>query len=163
MATEKQSVFVLPEGVIEITMDHNGLSITEILRDDASISQEAFVSFMKDGHAKGTVSLSNGNSGKINLHLEGVLLITPQILNNNSQLPVKSGEDYNEMRIMRTMMTMIRFILIETDNWFIWGNVMSGSRKTPIFMVYSNTIKKCFYSMKRKTDYLPISFNPNLN
>lgn len=135
--------FVLTEGVMKMDFDPHMWDLA-----DRGIVSEVKVSTL--------VQLNTGGKARMNLFIEGGRLVESDeesVMSEYFARQVK-GANYFEEAFGRIMYQMLRFVTFGSKNWIVYGYVVAGrgSRKIPILLMYSESMKCAFYSMKRDTD-----------
>lgn len=134
---------VLTEGLMKIDFDPDTWGLV-----DKGILSKVKVSTL--------VKLNTGGEAKMNVFVEGGRLVESDeesVMADYFAKQVK-GVNYFEQAFGRIMYQMLHFVTFGSNNWIVHGYVVAGggSRRIPILLVYSETMKCAFYSMKRDTD-----------
>lgn len=135
--------FVLPEGKITIDFDPHLWGLLE-------------KGVLSHVNTSGLVSLNTGNKAKISIFIEESSKITKEDYDRyvgDRKHHVPKGQNYFEHAFSRLVTRMIKFMLVDSPNWIMFGYVNRRNGGTvPIVIVYSEAMNGAFYSMKRDSD-----------
>ncbi len=136
--------FVLSEGVMKVDFDPHMWDLAE-----KGVLPKIEVS--------ATVKLNTGDDARMNLYIEGAGVVETEeenLFNSRFGRPPVKGENYWSQAFPRIMYEMLHFVTFGSKNWVLRGHVTAGggSNKVPILVLYSETMRRAFYSMKRDTD-----------
>lgn len=158
MAEQK---YFLPEGRMEFDGDMNALSAKK--RDDEEITILT------------TAVLSDGTRAHVNIRVDHIKKLDLEMIQSHDKFmgkpvgegmsdfpipPIEPGEDFYEKCFERSTFPMLRFVVLEANNWIIMGSIRAGEDRKPIFIFYSELMKIGFYSIRRKTDVVSESSHP---
>lgn len=150
---------ILPEGVINIDFEPH---IWEFVEKGV----------LPQVNIEGLVDLNTGGKARIHVKVDTMHLVKESDNDEFSpKLSVPQNVHENDIgdAFLRVFMVMMKFVLTETDHWYMLGTVSAGngSYQRPVFIMYSCHMKKGFYALKRlsgtKNTAETSNINPRLN